>query len=482
MGKALGEIYDKDSFSNDEQDNSISNDEQDNSIFSPNVLPKAGLALTILTLVATPFIIGTAGFTAPVAMGLATTMAVGQITLGAAELEPDITATSVEVSKMIEGQAIWKLYRIVNNNFFGDIEVIYLVRGGETSGDIRKTYSIPQGTSMALAQEVPEGPLLVNILGHHSLLGTVRFHFNGDIPLGESKYRWGVLIEFDSERWVYRYEDNGLISLTVNSNGTLSFSTERGSVEDLSSYTEDKMKEQVHVTESNYDSYVKSWILMHRRNIVELNAIARGDLTTWEFIQSAPSWFYLPWLPISFTELFVLIKNFPTDFISVAFSVKEMNQKARDFRRDLWPQDLTQKNALRHTYWMALVTRKHGAQFADDLGNAHEYAHIHLTIEGPFDHVTDKINNAIGIQIAKSCAAKLHEDSLANLVESAWDTKQLAWATDARVDPGGSQTADIYWQKPLDLLKANYNVIPNFNDWELNTLKKYNINIPSVNN
>lgn len=91
------------------------------------------------------------------------------------------------------------------------------------------------------------------------------------------------------------------------------------------------------------------------------------------------------------------------------------------------------------------------------------------------------MNNAIGIQIAKSHPDS-DEDSLANLVESAWDTKQLAWAKDARVDPGGYQTADIYWQKPLDLLKANYNVIPDFNDWELNTLQKYNINIPSVNN
>ena len=174
---------------------------------------------------------------------------------------------------------------------------------------------------------------------------------------------------------------------------------------------------------------------MQRNNIQDLQKIARGDLTTWEFIQAAPSWFYLPFLPISPTELWGLINNFPTDFISVAFSVKKINKKARDFRKDLYqraaralPQDLTQKNALRHTDWMALVTRMHGAQFADDLGNAH----IDLTIEGPFDHVTDKINNAIGIQIAKSHPDS-DEDFLANLVQSAWDRKQLAWAIFVRI-------------------------------------------------
>ena len=99
-----------------------------------------------------------------------------------------------------------------------------------------------------------------------------------------------------------------------------------------------------------------------------------------------------------------------------------------------------------------------------------------MTIEVPFDHVTDRINHAIGIQIAKSHPFS-NEDSLANLVQSAWDRKQLAWYKDARVYPDGSQTADLYWQEPLDLLRYNYNVTPDFNQWELN--KKFNIEIPT---
>jgi len=228
------------------------------------------------------------------------------------------------------------------------------------------------------------------------------------------------------------------------------------------------------VTKPNYEKYVKNWILLNRKNIVELNQIPRDDLSTWEFIKNAPSWFYLPFLPISPTELAVLISHFPSTFLKVGWGVKAINQQARDFHSELLVTDIPRKNALRHAYWMALVTREYGDQFADALGNAHEYAHVDLTIEGPYDHVTDKINNAVGIELAK----KDKTTDCAILVDNAWRNNELAWAKNFRIE-GESQTADIFWQEPLNKLAKNYNVIPDFNVWELSTLKKHNITIPS---
>ena len=142
MGEALGEIYNKNCSLSYEKEKSY-----DNSIFSPKVLSIAGLALTlvtIVTIVATPLVIGTAGFAAPVVYGLSATLGVGQtmLAVGAKETEADIRAVSTEVSKIIQTSGRWNLDKIENNNFFGDIKVNYLVRGGTTIKDLLASYVI----------------------------------------------------------------------------------------------------------------------------------------------------------------------------------------------------------------------------------------------------------------------------------------------------------------------------------------------------
>jgi hypothetical protein len=228
------------------------------------------------------------------------------------------------------------------------------------------------------------------------------------------------------------------------------------------------------VTETNYSNYVKEWILMQRTNIAELSKIPRDDMSAWQFIQNAPSWFFLPFMPLSPSELQVLIVNFPTTFLSVGFGMRPINSEARNFHRELRVSDLPRKNALRHAYWMALTTRTYGDVFADALGNAHEYAHLDLTIEGPYDHVTDKINNAVGIELAKNDKTT----DIATLVDNAWANEQLAWAKNFRV-VSGVQTADIFWQTSLNKLASTYSVIPDFNPTELATLAKHNITVPN---
>lgn len=230
------------------------------------------------------------------------------------------------------------------------------------------------------------------------------------------------------------------------------------------------------VTRQNYEEHVKSWILRNRKNFDELIAIPRDDLSLWEFIKNAPSWFYLPFLPVSLTELLVLISHFPSNFDSVGFRVQKLNQEARDFHMELLSTALHKKNAFRHAYWMALLTREFGAEFANALGNAHEYAHVDLTIEGPFDHVTDKINNAVGVELALNNPRA----DLAALVEGAWQSQELAWAKNFRVDETGHQTADVFWQMPLNTLARKYGVIPDFSATELNTLRRYYVTVPST--
>lgn len=228
-------------------------------------------------------------------------------------------------------------------------------------------------------------------------------------------------------------------------------------------------------TYDNFERYVKNWILQQRSNIAELNPVPRDDMGMWQFIQNAPSWFYLPFLKVSPTEISVVLRHFPTNAYNVGMDNKVIAQQARDFHLELLSTDLPRKNALRHAYWMALVTRKYSALFADELGNAHEYAHVDLTIEGPFDHVTDKINNAVGIELAKADSST----DCAVLVDGAWSAGRLAWAKNFREENGG-QTADVYWQQPLNYLAQTYSVIPDFSDSERQTLQRMSVTIPNL--
>lgn len=230
------------------------------------------------------------------------------------------------------------------------------------------------------------------------------------------------------------------------------------------------------VTKPNYERYVKDWILRRRTNIAELNAIPRDDLDAWEFIKNSPGWFFLPFLPCALSELQVVFRHFSvTEFVSVVQRIRLINQRARNFRRDLLAQGrIHRKNAMRHAFWAARLTRKLGPSFALDLTDAHEYAHVDLTIEGPFDEVTDRINNAVGIELAKNDT----QTYITDLIEHAWAERRLAWSKDYRVE-NGVQMADLHWQFPLDELARLYNVVPDFTDSERRLLARHNIAVPN---
>ena len=236
------------------------------------------------------------------------------------------------------------------------------------------------------------------------------------------------------------------------------------------------------VTYNNYETYVKNWILQNRKNIAELNNIPRDDMSAWQFIQQAPSWFYLPWTKASFGEIavfidtFIIGSRFPNvSLLQAVYDNYVIANQARDFHKELLHSDLARKNAMRHAYWTALMTRKYDGKFADELSDAHEDGHVDLTIEGPFDHVTDRINNAIGIELARNNPSS----SCESLVEDAWNKSYLATAKNFRV-VGQSQVADVYWQAPIYYLAQTYGVIPDFTDSEVSTLQKMGIDIPDL--
>ncbi|KAJ3904486.1 hypothetical protein F5879DRAFT_67961 [Lentinula edodes] len=230
------------------------------------------------------------------------------------------------------------------------------------------------------------------------------------------------------------------------------------------------------VTQKNFETYIKDWVLHHRRNIGELNKIPRQDLPAWKFVHEAPYWFFIPFLPCSPEEISVLFDYYNMMFVSVAFEIRDFNNKARDFHRELLSTDLPRKNALRHAYWTAMLSRRFGLYFALDLSTAHEEAHVDLTIEGPYDHVTDKINNAVGSLLgSRTPRAK----DLQGVIDAAWASGELAYAKDFRETSGG-QTANVYWQKPLDVMAKKYNVKPKFSQTEKDTLEKMRVNVPDV--
>ena len=230
------------------------------------------------------------------------------------------------------------------------------------------------------------------------------------------------------------------------------------------------------VTEENFSTYIKDWILLQRKNIGELNKIPREDISAWKFVKEAPYWFFIPFLPVSPEEISVLFDYYNMMFVSVAFEIRDLNNKARDFHRELISTDLPRKNALRHAYWTAMLSRRFGLFFALDLSTAHEEAHVDLTIEGPFDHVTDKINNAVGSLLGSRTP---RSKDLQDVIDAAWANGELAYAKDFRETATG-QIAMVSWQKPLDRMAKKYNVKPRFNQSEKDTLKKMRVTEPDV--
>lgn len=132
---------------------------------------------------------------------------------------------------------------------------------------------------------------------------------------------------------------------------------------------------------------------------------------------------------------------------------------------------MVQKNAYRHTFWTFQLTKHFGPEFALALSNAHESAHPDLTIEGPFDHVVDKINNLVGVKLAAE-----HEDA-GSAIEEAWNDGHLAWADNFR-EEGDRQVGDIHFQGPLDHLWDKHRELPSFDARELHTLDQDGVQLP----
>lgn len=230
------------------------------------------------------------------------------------------------------------------------------------------------------------------------------------------------------------------------------------------------------VTEENFKTYIKDWVLHQRKNIGELNKIPRDDLPAWKFVKEAPYWFFIPFLPVSPEEISVLFDYDNMLFVSVAFEIRCFNNQARDFHRELISTDIPRKNALRHAYWTAMLSRRFGLFFALDLSTAHEEAHVDLTIEGPFDHVTDKINNAVGSLLGSRTS---RSKNLQGVIDAAWANGELAYAKGFRETSAG-QAAQVFWQKALDRMAVKYNVKPRFSQPEKDTLRKMGVTKPDV--
>jgi Domain of unknown function (DUF4157) len=271
--------------------------------------------------------------------------------------------------------------------------------------------------------------------------------------------------------------------------------------------------------------YVIWNIFSSRRNFGELPKVPRQDMTLADWLVNGPSWLYLPYTKFSPTELAVFVKHFhikpalaqipktlmksttgtmhavvnrvgpePSNLAWTFFKkavlrggyetlnayyrlfikMQDLNAQARSFRSDL-SADPWIKNSYRHAYWMCQFARNFGAAFASDLGYAHEYAHLDLTIEGPFDSVLDKINNLWGIKLAEKMDQTCDE-----LVNDVGERGYLAWAKQYEK----SQESGIYLptlhnvQGPLDELWERYQELPKFNEYDLNVMSLLKMQLP----
>lgn len=102
-----------------------------------------------------------------------------------------------------------------------------------------------------------------------------------------------------------------------------------------------------------------------------------------------------------------------------------------------------------------MLSRRVGLLFTLDLSTAHEEAHVDLATEGPFDHVTDKINNAVGSLLGSRTP---RSKDLQDVIDASWANGELA----------------------LDGMAKKYKVKPRFSRSEKDTLKKMGATEPDV--
>lgn len=277
---------------------------------------------------------------------------------------------------------------------------------------------------------------------------------------------------------------------------------------------------------SSVSEWVKDSIFNSRRNLHELNALKRQDLSLWDWLIHAPGWLAFPYTKFSPTEILAAgVHSVPRYFKTLQEStvkilanawrgtmyafvygpmghprsllatyakkiilntgketyyflkdtysqIQRLNQEARDFRRDLAAQ-VWIKNSYRHSYWMCTFTKELGESFASDVGYAHEYSHIDLTIEGPYDSIIDKTNNLVGVKMGL-----INGGNCSKLVEQAWNDGALAWAWNYVDVNGIYRPVNSNLQRPLDLLYERYGEIPVFNDYDLEILRQENIKLP----
>lgn len=201
----------------------------------------------------------------------------------------------------------------------------------------------------------------------------------------------------------------------------------------------------------------------------------RQDLTTTELNSG---WFWnllLHVLPLSPGELQVLLNHFGADALRVGWRISEINNEVYTRINANGNLFWRAKNTYRHPYWMCRLAQEFGETFALELGYAHERWHLELSSEGPYDSVTDKINNLIGVKLAS-----LGGDCY-TLTTEAFARGDLASFTEV---PGSNTRTTrpsytVEFQTALDRLWARYKAVPTFDTYDEAILKQHNIKVPT---
>jgi hypothetical protein len=100
----------------------------------------------------------------------------------------------------------------ITNNYTVEVSINYVV----LSGTSVQTVSFPPlGDDRTVALNVP-------------YIGIAYFKDIGTTPLGPSSQTYGVLITYNELNWVFRYDGEGQLNITINEDGTLTFSSPNG--------------------------------------------------------------------------------------------------------------------------------------------------------------------------------------------------------------------------------------------------------------